>query len=84
VTHTQSKEPATAPSVPDTVGGGSGPRGRGLPARVLAHAPSATRALAGSSVRNLRHTHPDADVQALHLAWNEPREPSSATAWTRR
>ncbi|AVZ76943.1 LysR family transcriptional regulator [Streptomyces lunaelactis] len=26
------------------------------------------------AVRELRHRHPDADVQALHLAWNEPRE----------
>jgi hypothetical protein len=26
------------------------------------------------AVRNLRHRHPDADVQTLHLAWNEPRE----------
>ena len=26
------------------------------------------------AVRNVRHQHPDADVQTLHLAWNEPRE----------
>ena len=26
------------------------------------------------AVRNLRHEHPDADVQTLHLDWNEPRE----------
>jgi DNA-binding transcriptional LysR family regulator len=26
------------------------------------------------AVSNLRHTYPDADVQTLHLAWNEPRE----------
>jgi DNA-binding transcriptional LysR family regulator len=25
-------------------------------------------------VRDLRRRHPDADVQTLHLAWNEPRE----------
>ena len=25
-------------------------------------------------VRQLRHQHPDADVQTLHLAWNEPRD----------
>ena len=27
-----------------------------------------------SAVRDLRHQHPDADVQTMHLAWNEPRE----------
>ena len=26
------------------------------------------------AVRNLRRQHPDADVQTLHLDWNEPRE----------
>jgi len=26
------------------------------------------------AVRNLRRQHPDADVQTLHLEWNEPRE----------
>ena len=26
------------------------------------------------AVRHLCHSHPDADVQALHLEWNEPRE----------
>ncbi|MGH3168587.1 MAG: LysR family transcriptional regulator [Trebonia sp.] len=26
------------------------------------------------AVRNLRHVHPDADVQTLHLNWDEPRE----------
>jgi DNA-binding transcriptional LysR family regulator len=26
------------------------------------------------AVRNLRRKHPDADVQTLHLEWNEPRE----------
>jgi DNA-binding transcriptional LysR family regulator len=26
------------------------------------------------AVRELRHRHPDADVQTMHLAWNEPRE----------
>jgi DNA-binding transcriptional LysR family regulator len=26
------------------------------------------------AVRNLRRKHPDADVQTLHLAWNEPRQ----------
>jgi DNA-binding transcriptional LysR family regulator len=26
------------------------------------------------AVRQLRHEHPDADVQALHLDWNEPRQ----------
>jgi DNA-binding transcriptional LysR family regulator len=26
------------------------------------------------AIRNLRHQHPDADVQALHLNWDEPRE----------
>jgi DNA-binding transcriptional LysR family regulator len=26
------------------------------------------------AVRNLRHLNPDADVQTLHLEWNEPRE----------
>jgi len=26
------------------------------------------------AVRQLRHQHPDADVQSLHLDWNEPRE----------
>jgi DNA-binding transcriptional LysR family regulator len=26
------------------------------------------------AVRDLRRRHPDADVQTLHLAWNEPRE----------
>ncbi len=25
-------------------------------------------------MRELRHRHPDADVQTLHLAWNEPRK----------
>src|SRR6516225_4675736 len=25
------------------------------------------------AVRELRHRHPDADVQTLHLAWDEPR-----------
>jgi DNA-binding transcriptional LysR family regulator len=27
-----------------------------------------------SAVRDLRHQHPDADVQTLHLDWNEPRD----------
>ena len=27
-----------------------------------------------SAVRDLRHQHPDAEVQTMHLAWNEPRE----------
>jgi len=32
-----------------------------------------TNPLNPPAVRELRHRHPDADVHALHLAWNEPR-----------
>jgi DNA-binding transcriptional LysR family regulator len=64
------------------------PRARAL-LRSAAQAAAATRAAAQPSritigytaglivtpaVRNLRRQHPDADVQALHLDWNEPRE----------
>jgi DNA-binding transcriptional LysR family regulator len=64
------------------------PRARSL-LRSAAQAAAATRAAAQPSritigytaglivtpaVRNLRHQHPDADVQTLHLEWNEPRE----------
>jgi DNA-binding transcriptional LysR family regulator len=63
------------------------PRARAL-LRSAAQAAAATRAAARPSritigytpglivtpaVRNLRHRHPDADVQTLHLEWNEPR-----------
>jgi DNA-binding transcriptional LysR family regulator len=33
----------------------------------------ATNLIVTPAVRELRHRHPDADVQTLHLAWNEPR-----------
>jgi DNA-binding transcriptional LysR family regulator len=64
------------------------PRARAL-LRSAAQAAAATRAAARPSritvgytpgliitpaVRNLRRQHPDADVQALHLEWNEPRD----------
>ena len=64
------------------------PRARAL-LRAAAQAAAATRAAAQPSritigytvglivtpaVRNLRRQHPDADVQTLHLDWNEPRE----------
>jgi DNA-binding transcriptional LysR family regulator len=64
------------------------PRARAL-LRSAAQAAAATRAAAQPSritigytpglfvtpaVRNLRHQQPDADVQTLHLEWNEPRE----------
>ena len=64
------------------------PRARAL-LRSAAQAAAATRAAAQPSritigytpglivtpaVRNLRHQHPDADVQTLHLEWDEPRE----------
>ena len=64
------------------------PRARAL-LRAAAQATAATRAAAQPSritigytvgliitpaVRNLRLQHPDADVQTLHLDWNEPRE----------
>ena len=64
------------------------PRARAL-LRSAAQAAAATRAAAQPSritigytpgliitpaVRNVRHQHPDADVQTLHLEWNEPRE----------
>ena len=64
------------------------PRARVL-LRSAAQAAAATRAAAQPSritigytpglivtpaVRRLRRQHPDADVQALHLEWNEPRE----------
>ena len=64
------------------------PRARAL-LRSAAQAAAATRAAAQPSritigytvglivtpaVRNLRRQHPDADVQTLHLDWNEPRE----------
>jgi DNA-binding transcriptional LysR family regulator len=64
------------------------PRARVL-LRSAAQAAAATRAAAQPSritigytpglivtpaVRQLRRQHPDADVQALHLEWNEPRE----------
>jgi DNA-binding transcriptional LysR family regulator len=32
------------------------------------------RATVTPAVRELRHRHPDADVQTLHLDWHEPRE----------
>jgi DNA-binding transcriptional LysR family regulator len=32
-----------------------------------------TNLIVTPAVRELRHRHPDADVQTLHLAWNEPR-----------
>jgi len=63
------------------------PRARGL-LRSAAQAAAGTRAAAQPSritvgytpgliitpaVRNLRHQHPDAEVQTLHLEWNEPR-----------
>ena len=63
------------------------PRARAL-LRSAAQAAAATRAAAQPSritigytpglivtpaVRNLRHQHPDADVQTLHLEWHEPR-----------
>jgi DNA-binding transcriptional LysR family regulator len=63
------------------------PRARGL-LRSAAQAAAATKAAAQPSritigytpgliitpaVRLLRHAHPDADVQTLHLEWNEPR-----------
>lgn len=32
-----------------------------------------TSVIVTPAVRELRHRHPDADVQTLHLAWNEPR-----------
>lgn len=63
------------------------PRARAL-LRSAAQAAAATRAAAEptrivigytaglivtSAVRNLRHTHPDADVETLHLEWDEPR-----------
>ena len=63
------------------------PRARAL-LRSAAQAAAATRAAAQPSritigytpglivtpaVRNLRRQHPDADVQTLHLEWNEPR-----------
>ncbi len=32
-----------------------------------------TGAFVTPAVRDLRHQHPDADVQTLHLTWNEPR-----------
>jgi DNA-binding transcriptional LysR family regulator len=63
------------------------PRARAL-LRSAAQAAAATRAAAQPTriiigytpglivtpaVRNLRHKHPDADVQTLHLEWNEPR-----------
>jgi DNA-binding transcriptional LysR family regulator len=57
------------------------PRARALlrsAAQAAAAARSAaqpTRIIIGTpAVRNLRHKHPDADVQTLHLEWNEPRE----------
>jgi DNA-binding transcriptional LysR family regulator len=34
----------------------------------------ATNLIVTPAVRVLRRQHPDADVQTLHLAWNEPRE----------
>jgi DNA-binding transcriptional LysR family regulator len=64
------------------------PRARAL-VRSAAQAAAATRAAAQPSritigytpglivtpaVRQLRRQHPDADVQTLHLEWNEPRE----------
>jgi DNA-binding transcriptional LysR family regulator len=64
------------------------PRAKAL-LRSAAQAAAATRAAAQPSritigytvglivtpaVRNLRRRHPDADVQTLHLGWNEPRE----------
>ena len=64
------------------------PRAKAL-LRSAAQAAAATRAAAQPSritigytigliitpaVRNLRHQHPDADVQTLYLEWNEPRE----------
>ncbi|HEX8006476.1 MAG TPA: LysR family transcriptional regulator [Trebonia sp.] len=64
------------------------PRARAL-LRSAAQAAAATRAAAEPTrvtigytvgiivtpaVRELRHQHPDADVQALHLEWNEPRD----------
>ena len=64
------------------------PRARAL-LRSAAQAAAATQAAARPSrisigyttgliitpvVRQLRHQHPDADVQTLHLAWNEPRD----------
>jgi DNA-binding transcriptional LysR family regulator len=64
------------------------PRARAL-LRSAGQAAAATRAAAQPSritigytpglivtpaVRNLRHRHPDADVQTLHLEWNEPRK----------
>jgi DNA-binding transcriptional LysR family regulator len=64
------------------------PRAKAL-LRSAAQAAAATRAAAQPSritigytaglivtpaVRNLRRQHPDADVQTLHLDWNEPRE----------
>jgi DNA-binding transcriptional LysR family regulator len=64
------------------------PRARAL-LRSAAQTTAATRAAAQPSritigytaniivtpaVRDLRRRHPDADVHALHLAWNEPRE----------
>lgn len=64
------------------------PRARAL-LRAAAQAAAATRAAAQPSritigytagliitpaVRNLRHQHPDADVQSLHLDWDEPRD----------
>lgn len=64
------------------------PRAR-APVRSAAQAAAAARAAAQPSritigyttnlivtpaVRALRRQHPDADVQTLHLAWNEPRE----------
>lgn len=32
-----------------------------------------TNLIVTGAVRELRHQHPDAEVQTLHLAWNEPR-----------
>lgn len=64
------------------------PRARAL-LRAAVQAAAATRAAAQPSritigytagliitpaVRNLRHQHPDADVQSLHLDWDEPRD----------
>jgi DNA-binding transcriptional LysR family regulator len=64
------------------------PRARAM-LRAAAQAAAATRAAAQPSritigytpgliitpaVRNLRRQHPDADVQSLHLEWNEPRD----------
>jgi DNA-binding transcriptional LysR family regulator len=33
-----------------------------------------TNLIVTPAVRELRRQHPDADVQTLHLAWNEPRQ----------